>query len=595
MRTGLLLVLCVAGLSAQGNDPTLEIVHRVKTEAFDHSQVMDTLSYLTDAYGPRLTASPEFDQAAKWAMERLKSYGLSNIHEEAWGPFGRSWSLQSYTLDMVAPRYSHLAASPLAWSRPTNSVSGEVILAPMPDREYNVKKLASQIDEYQTAWRGKLRGKIVCINKPRPTPPPDKPLFTRYTDAQLAELAKAPQPFAKKKIDLNNLEVPEHPEERRDFFRSLSASAIEQLMHRLEAQRNRLNEFLNSEGVLAVLHEDPRAHDALNFAEAAGPEDDHAALAPPSFVVTEEQYSRMTRLLEKHIPVKVTAELKVNASDKNEMAKNLVAELPGSSKPDEIVMVGAHFDSWHTGTGATDNGAGSAVMIEVMRILKALNQPLHRTVRLALWSGEEQGLYGSRAYVKAHFGDPATMQLQSEHAKLDAYLNFDNGSGKIRGVYLQGNDAARPLFEKWLSPFHDMGATTLTLADTGGTDHLSFDAVGLPGFQFIQDPLDYGTVTHHSNMDTYSHAIPEDLMQASAVIATLVYDIANRDEMFPRNPLPPPEETTVSRVTESSGTPSTSAPNADLGEPGVTKPAVTKPGAGKPAATQPAANRAGAK
>jgi len=277
------------------------------------------------------------------------------------------------------------------------------------------------------------------------------------------------------------------------------------------------------------------------------------------------------------------------------MAKNLVAELPGSSKPDEIVMVGAHFDSWHTGTGATDNGAGSAVMIEVMRILKALNQPLHRTVRLALWSGEEQGLYGSRAYVKAHFGDPATMQLQSEHAKLDAYLNFDNGSGKIRGVYLQGNDAARPLFEKWLSPFHDMGATTLTLADTGGTDHLSFDAVGLPGFQFIQDPLDYGTVTHHSNMDTYSHAIPEDLMQASAVIATLVYDIANRDEMFPRNPLPPPEETTVSRVTESSGTPSTSAPNADLGKPGVTKPAVTKPGAGKPAATQPAANRAGAK
>ncbi len=201
-------------------------------------------------------------------------------------------------------------------------------------------------------------------------------------------------------------------------------------------------------------------------------------------------------------------------------------------------MIGAHFDSWHSGTGATDNGAGSAVMIETMRILKTLNLPLDRTVRIGLWSGEEEGLFGSKAYVKQHFGDPKTMQLKAEHAKFDVYLNLDNGSGRIRGVYLQGNDAARPVFHQLLQPFQDLGVTTESLKDTGGTDHLSFDAVGLPGFQFIQDPLDYGTVTHHSDMDTYSHAIPEDLMQASAVIATLVYDFANRPEPMPRKPLP---------------------------------------------------------
>ena len=261
-------------------------------------------------------------------------------------------------------------------------------------------------------------------------------------------------------------------------------------------------------------------------------------MAPASYIVTAEQYDRMVRLLEKNEVVTLRYGLQAKASDDDKNAMNIVGEIPGRKKPDEVVMIGAHFDSWHTGTGATDNGAGSAVMIEVMRILKQLNLPLDRTVRIGLWSGEEQGLYGSAAYVKQHFGDPKTMELKPEHAKLDAYLNLDNGSGKIRGVYLQGNDAARPLFESWLRPFADMGVSTLTLKNTGGTDHLCFDAVGLPGFQFIQDSLDYGTVTHHSNMDTYDHAMPEDLMQASAVIATLVYDIANRDEAFPRKPLP---------------------------------------------------------
>jgi carboxypeptidase Q len=223
------------------------------------------------------------------------------------------------------------------------------------------------------------------------------------------------------------------------------------------------------------------------------------------------------------------------------MGQNIIGEIRGRAKPDEVVMIGAHFDSWHTATGATDNGAGSAVMMEVMRILKRLDAPMKRTVRIGLWSGEEQGLYGSKAYVKQHFADPQTMKTSAEHQNFDVYFNLDNGSGKIRGVYLQGNDAARPLFEQYLEPFHDMGASTITLKNTGGTDHLSFDAVGLPGFQFIQDPLDYYSVTHHSDMDTYSHAIPADLMQASAIIAAMVYQAANQDEKFPRKPLPKPE------------------------------------------------------
>ena len=542
MRTLSVLLLCSVALSAQDETKTLEAIHKIKTEAFANSQVMDTLSYLTDVYGPRLTASAEFNEAAQWTLNRLKSYGLSDVKEEAWGPFGRSWSVESYTLDMVAPRYSHLVAAPLAWSAPTNGVvKGEVMLAPLPPRELNPKKLADQIQELETKWKGKLQGKIVLVTAPTPSAPRTKANFERYTDAELGDLSKAPTPAATMKIDWDNLHVPDEREGRMKFFMSLSEAQIDEFIDHLEALRNKLSQFLHDEGVAAVIRTDARDNDGLNHAEAAGPEKAKSVLAPPTFVVDEEQYTRMTRLLEKKIPVVVSAELKVKYSDQDQMGQNIVAEIPGTGKADEVVMIGAHFDSWHTGTGATDNAAGSAVMIEVMRILKTLNLPMKRSVRLGLWSGEEQGLFGSKAYVTAHFGDSKTMALKPEHANLDAYLNLDNGSGKIRGVYLQGNDAARPIFEQIFGPFRDMGVTTLTLQNTGGTDHLSFDAVGLPGFQFIQDELDYETITHHSNMDTYSHAVPEDLMQASAVIATAVYEIANREERFPRKPLPAAE------------------------------------------------------
>jgi carboxypeptidase Q len=526
-------------------DKTLEIVHRIKTEAFDNSKVMDHLSYLSDVYGPRLTGSPEFHQAADWAMSQLKEYGIANVHAEKWGPFGRSWSLQTYTLEMMTPRYSHLVAAPLAWSAPTSGVqSGDVMFAPMREGKFgDINQNKKDFEEYKTQWRGKLKGKIVLISEAKTPKPSDKPLFRRYTDAELANIAKAPEPAVHRNIPLDQIKVPADEEEASKYFESLPNATVDQLIDQYFALINQEGRFFHDEGVVGVIRADRRAHNGLVFAERAGSHKAEDTVAPPTFVVTEEQYSRITRLLKKKQPVSVRMNLQAKISDNNVDGMDIIGEIPGQAKSDQVVMVGAHFDSWHSGTGATDNGAGSAVMIEVMRILKTLNLKLDRTVRIGLWDGEEQGLLGSKAYVKAHFADPNAMQVKPEHTKLDAYLNFDNGSGKIRGIYLQGNDAARPLFEKWMEPFRDLGVTTTSLKNTGGTDHLSFDAVGLPGFQFIQDPLDYGTVTHHSDMDTYSHAIPEDLMQASAVIATLVYDIANDNEEMPRKPLPTPSAT----------------------------------------------------
>jgi hypothetical protein len=368
-------------------------------------------------------------------------------------------------------------------------------------------------------------------------------LFRRYTDAELADIAKAPEPAVHRNILLDQIKVPSDQEEANKYIESLPNATIDEMIDRYFGLVDEQGRFFHDEGAIGIIRADRRAHNGLIFAEAAGSHKIKDAMAPPIFVVTEEQYSRITRLIEKKQPVSVRMDLQAKTSGSDIDGMDIIGEIPGQTKADQVVMVGAHFDSWHSGTGATDNGAGSAVMIEVMRILKALNLKFDRTVRIGLWDGEEQGLYGSKAYVKAHFADPKTMQVKPEHAKLDAYLNLDNGSGRIRGVYLQGNDAARPVFEKWMAPFHDLGVHTTSLKNTGGTDHLSFDEVGLPGFQFIQDPLDYGTVTHHSDMDTYSHAIPEDLMQASAVIATLVYDIANYAEEMPRKPLPSATQT----------------------------------------------------
>ncbi len=486
---------------------------------------------LSDLYGPRLTGSPEFGEAADWAVGRLKEYGLTNVHTEKWGPFGRAWSVENYNVEMITPRYSRLSAAPLAWSGSTNGTqTGEALYAPIEDWSsfFDLVKKREAFEKYKAKWKGKLKGKIVLVSEAKALKPMTRALFTRYTDAELAEIAKAPEPFKLPGQSLDEIKMPSDAEELGKLLDHLPSAITLEFYDRYEAFGAEQGRFFSDEGVAAVIRADERAHNGLVFAEAAGSPMSKDPMAAPTFVVTEEQYSRMTRLIEdKHAPtLRVNLAAKVSESDVDGL--NIIGEIRGESKPEEVVMIGAHFDSWHTGTGATDNGAGSAVMIEVMRVLKAAHIKLNRTVRIGLWSGEEQGLLGSRAYVKAHFG--------TERDKFDVYLNLDNGSGKIRGVFLQGNDAARPVFEEALEPFHDMGVTTLTLRDTTGTDHLSFDSVGLPGFQFIQDPLDYETIAHHSAADTYSHAVAEDLMQATAVIASLVSDFANQERLFPRKP-----------------------------------------------------------
>ncbi len=542
-RTLLFGVAAIALLRAQdrGDRPDLSVVGRIKTEAFDNSQVMDTLGYLTDVYGPRLTASPEFRQAADWVVQRLQGYGLENVHLEKWGPIARSWSLKQSSLELIEPRYAQLDAAALAWSDTTKGpVTGEPLVTPLnPNgrQSQDPKKLEADLDQYMATWKGKLRGKIILTAPAREVRPVTQPLFERLTDKQLSDIGVAPVPVAKLS-DLQNLKFPEDPEAERRFVQSLPSWVRDAFGEQRRQITDKRVKFWRDEGVLAVLNTGDSSHDGLVFAQAAGPYDAKEPLAPPSFIVSHEQYNRIARLLDKKVPVKLRLNLQAEVSSRDEDSYNVVGEIPGGAKKDELIMVGAHLDSWHSGTGATDNAAGSAVMIEVMRILKGLNLKLDRTVRIALWSGEEQGLFGSKAYVKEHFGDPATMKLSAAHAQLSGYFNVDNGSGKIRGVFLQGNDAMRPIFEQWLSPFRDEGVSTITIRNTGGTDHLSFDDVGLPGFQFVQDPLDYETVTHHSNMDTFDHVQPADLMQAAAVVASVVYSAANRSEMLPRKALP---------------------------------------------------------
>jgi carboxypeptidase Q len=519
----------------------LAVIDRIKNEAFARSEVMDHLRNLTDVHGPRLTGSPLFEDAAKWATDRLTSFGLTNVHIERWGPFGRSWSVDEYSAELVAPRYIRLAAMPLAWSASTaGAVTGEPLLTPI-DLGFllGFKKQSENFEAYKKQWTGKLRGRIVLLSRSVPTPPRDKPLFKRLSDAELAEMTQAPEPAALSRVTkLDELEWPDKQEEVFELFMSMPEALVDQLIDRYDALALERSRFFTAEGVAAILTADNRAREGLLAAEAAGSYRSRDPLAPPTFVVSAEHYDRLARLVAEKQPVKLRLALKTTVSDKDVEGGNIIGEIPGGARKDEVVMIGAHFDSWHSGTGATDNGAGSAVMIEVVRILKALNLKLDRTVRIALWGGEEQGLLGSRAYVKAHFADPDTMALKPEHANLSGYFNLDNGSGKIRGVYLQGHEAMRPLFAQWLAPFRDLGVTTITIRNTGGTDHLSFTRIGLPGFQFIQDPLDYGTLTHHTSADTFDHAVPADLMQASAVIASVVYNAANRSERLPRRELP---------------------------------------------------------
>ncbi len=494
-----------AGVAGQVGEPVdLEAIQRLKEEGFERPQVMETAWWLTEVHGPRLTNSPQLRAAADWAVKTLNGWGLANVRQESWGQeFGRGWNNERTVVHVVKPTPWPVLAYTRAWTPGTGGpVTAEVVLAPMPT-EADFEK-----------FRGTLKGKIVLLQPVRAV----EPLWTapaqRFTDEQLEDMRE-------------QLVGP-----TRDG-NSNPAQAL--------ALAARRNAFLLAEGVVAVLEPGSGRGDSGSVLTGSGgsrnPKDPPVT---PQLAVATEHYNRLVRLTEKGQTVTLEVDVRNTFHDADLSMFNIVAEIPGTDKADEVVMLGAHFDSWHAGTGAVDNAAGSAVMMEAMRILRQSGVRLRRTVRLGLWTGEEQGLLGSRAYVKSHFGDPDTMTLRPEHARLAAYFNMDNGTGAYRGVYLQGNEAAAPIMRAWMGPFANIGMTDLTIRNTGGTDHLAFHAVGLPGFQFIQDPVQYSSRTHHSNLDLYDQLLAGDLMKNAVMTASFVYHAANRDQMLPRRPLPKP-------------------------------------------------------
>jgi len=514
---------------------------RIRDEGLNHSHVMEFASALMDGIGPRLTASPNAKKANEWTRDTLTKIGLENAHLEDWGEFGMGWQQMNTWARMVSPDTAVLILQSTPWSPATSGpVTGDVVWVDIHEEK--------DFDKY----KGKLAGKVVLFGAMREVPPVDKPLFERNTEKDLEEIAEFPV-------------SPASPGGPREMSPRLRAY--------LERMRmiDKVAQFFADEKVAAVIEP---SRDAKNGGGSGGTffDDNGATLGRtpyladkkvkiPVAVAAIESYGRLYRLVQAHVPVTVEINIDTKFTGDHEHAYNTVAEILGTDPKlkDQVVMLGGHLDSWIAGTGATDNGAGTVVAMEAVRILKALGVKPRRTIRIALWTGEEQGLFGSKGYCKEHFGSAALstapdqmalpefmrratgpLEVKPEQKLISAYFNVDNGSGKIRGVYTQGNAAVAPIFAQWIAPLKDLGVTTLTMRNTGGTDHLSFDAVGIPGFQFIQDDLDYETRTHHSNEDVVERLQPADLEQIATVEAIFVYNAAMRDQMMPRKPLPDP-------------------------------------------------------
>jgi hypothetical protein len=535
-----LLLAPLLVLAQQQEKVDLNAIHKIKTAELGGggggfgggggggrggSQVMNIMYNLTDRYGPRLTNSPQFRAAGAWAEGYLKELGLSNVHLEKWATPDTnkipSWQITGYSGAMVDPTYMPIIGVPVAWTAGTNGpVTGEAMLALVQNQ--------ADMDKFH----GKLKGKIVlnsanAAGTPGPIelPFPTTPLATRYTDSELNDLVPELFPGAGGRGG------------RGGGRGGRGGANANMTPEELQAFQAKLRSFMKDEGVLLTLQASARGESGTLFGGGAQNRMDTTNL--PQVAITAENYNRIARLLEHNVPVKLQFDIKTQFDTSNTDSFNVIAEIPGTTKPKELVMVGGHFDSWHYGTGATDNAAGSAIAMEVMRILKSLNLKMDRTVRMGLWGGEEEGLLGSRAYVKEHFADPTTMKPTTEHDNFSSYFNIDNGTGKIRGIYLQGNEMARPIFESWFAALKDVTPGIITIRNTGGTDHQSYDGVGLPGFQFIQDPMDYNTRTHHSNMDVYDRIQPADMEQMAIIEAAFVYNAATRPDKFPRKDLPP--------------------------------------------------------
>ena len=509
---------------------------RIRDEGLAHSHVMEFASGLMDGIGPRLTGSPNLARANQWTREQLTAMGCSNAHLEDWGEFGMGWRQLNTWVRMSAPDTAVFIAQALPWSASSHgAVSGAAIWVNAKD-EKDLEK-----------FKGQLAGKIIFFGDMREVKPVDKPLFERRDEANLK----------------TTVEYPVHVGDQGDFF----ATFIKSLEFREKA-----GAFFAAEHAAGVVIP---SRDGRNNGGSGGTifDDGGAGLGwftyrrehaepLPVVVMAIESYGRVYRLLKANVPVSVEMDVETEFTGDHEHGFDTIAEIPGTDPKlkDEVVMVGGHLDSWASATGATDNGAGTIVAMEVMRILNSLDVQPRRTIRVGLWTGEEQGEFGSYGYVKQHFGyvplsttpeqlklpdflrKPAgPVELKPEQQKISGYFNLDNGTGKIRGIYLQQNAAVASIFQQWMAPLQDLGVSTITMRDTGGTDHEAFDSVGVPGFQFIQDQLDYGSRTHHSNQDTYERLQPDDLAQAATVEAIFVYNTAMRDQMLPRKPLPHPE------------------------------------------------------
>lgn len=509
-------------IAAQSTEPVdLDVVNRIKLEELTRSQVMPTVEYLTDVIGPRLTNSPGLLKAQQYAIDRLKGWGIPGGRREPWGRnFGRGWSLEGFTANVMTPSFSSLIAYPKAWSPPTNGLIRSEALFLDVRTEADLLK-----------FKGKLKGKIVLLSPAREVDPNFLPAPQRMTDDQLRQLRDAPAP----RPGPRRFQLDPQQRARADLnYKKWKMLLEEGAAVALEpGAGDGGTVYVTSAAVPTPVDTEPE--------KRPRPWDLHPLPVVPQVVVAAEQYNRLIRLIAGGVPVQLEVNIAVRFYDQDPMAYNLIAEIPGTDLKDEVVMIGGCLDSWHAGTGATDNAAGAAVALEVMRLFKTLNLKPRRTVRLALWSAEEQGAFGSQAYVASHFAVRRTtsdsrerLQLKPEYEKLSGYFNLDYGTGKIRGIYLQGNDALRPIFGAWLSPFTDMGAETLTSAGISATDHNSFDDVGLPGFQFIRDFMENNPRTAHTNMDLYDHVLADDLKQTAVIATTFVYQAAMRDEKLPR-------------------------------------------------------------
>lgn len=498
-------LICNSLIHAQEN-VDMAMMQKIRDEEKNNSQVTMLAHNITDVCGPRLTNSPGYNCALAWITQTCKTWGLQNAGREAWGEFGKGWKNNEISLAMKQPYYENVIAYPVPWCKSTaGNITTDLVMLNNLD--------SASIDSLGAS----LKGKIVTVKPSNLTlPSAFKAYATRYDSTGLDTLPDKYM-FTRKEM-----------EEDLPFIKRMYYTKL----------------YLKQKGAVALVLSNRGSIDGTVFVDGGAGYAKGYAATLPEIKITREDYLKLMRLMQDKKQVTLSLNVQNTFYDKDLTGYNFVAELPGSDPKlkSEVVMLGGHLDSWAGGTGATDNAAGCIVMLEAMRILKTLNIQPKRTIRVALWGGEEQGLYGSFGYVKKHYGDPATMQLKPEQEKISAYYNVDNGSGKIRGIYLQNNDSLKDIFKAWLAPFNDMGASGVTHSNTGSTDHISFDAVGIPAFQFIQDELEYETRTHHSNMDVYDHLSIEDLQQAAVIVAAFVYNTAMRDEKLPRKPLPEKEK-----------------------------------------------------